>query len=256
MKMIEKIDTKVINFLMRICRYYLRKRKVKNSFTYVSSPDKIQTHIMPYINSESSINYIDIGAHKGNIVDDLSKYYTFNKVILAEPVAYLADILREKFSSKGYMIYQNIISDVQSDSNDFYINELSGTSSLLEFKSHMKELSNVNTKLKEVQRLPSRTLDDIVEECELTNIDLIKIDVQGAEHLVIKGAKNTLGKTKFIWVELSFKPLYENSSVFGDIYSQLEKENFILLDVSETHRGPKNELLQIDALFGNKTYIN
>lgn len=256
MKQLRNIDVKLVRFCIRICRSYLKKRKFPQTEIDSLTPDKIQSHLLPFIKSGSKMNYIDIGAHKGNMVDELSKHYKFGKVILAEPVSELADLLKKKYHNRGFYIYQNIISDIQKENIDFFINELSGTSSLLEFKSDMKELSNINTNLLEVQKLQSKTLDSIVKECQIENIDLIKIDVQGAEHLVLTGGKETLRKTRFIWTELSFKPLYEKSSVFTDIYSQLEKENFILLNVLETHRGPNQELLQIDALFGNNSFFD
>jgi FkbM family methyltransferase len=40
--------------------------------------------------------------------------------------------------------------------------------------------------------VPARSLDDIVREAGLDRIDLIKIDVEGAEYLVLKGAEQTL----------------------------------------------------------------
>ena len=247
---------KLFFFLKKVCNYYLKKRNYLIADTNSVVQDTIQSHIIPYIPLGYLINYIDIGAHKGYFVDELSKYYSFKKVILVEPIAYLAEMLKTKYSSKGYIIYQNIISDIQSENNDFHVNELLETSSLFEFDYDMNELTNINTKLARIQNISSKTLDDIFMDCKLTNIDLLKIDVQGAEHLVINGGKKTLENTRYIWIELSFKPLYKSSSVFGNIYSQLKKENFFLLEISEGHRGPRKELLQIDALFANSKYNN
>jgi len=84
---------------------------------------------------------------------------------------------------------------------------------------------------------------------------LLKIDVQGVEHLVLEGGKQALLNTSFVWMELSFKPLYIGSSVFHDIYSMMEKSGFILLELSPGHRSPINELLQADALFANPKFL-
>ena len=86
---------------------------------------------------------------------------------------------------------------------------------------------------------------------KLEKIDFIKLDVQGAEHLVIQGAKKTLALTRLLWTEVSFKSLYEGSSVFDDIYAQLESKGFVLLELSPGHRATNHELLQADALFAN-----
>jgi FkbM family methyltransferase len=46
------------------------------------------------------------------------------------------------------------------------------------------------------------TLDNIVDEAGLDTVDFVKIDVEGAEGLVIKGAERTLRKSKTILIEI------------------------------------------------------
>jgi FkbM family methyltransferase len=46
------------------------------------------------------------------------------------------------------------------------------------------------------------TLDNIVDEVGLDAVDIVKIDVEGAEGLVVKGAERTLRKAKAILVEI------------------------------------------------------
>jgi len=56
----------------------------------------------------------------------------------------------------------------------------------------------------ERQKYPFTTLDDFVQEKELSKIDLIKIDVDSFDFEVLKGAKNVLKKyDPFIIVELN-----------------------------------------------------
>jgi FkbM family methyltransferase len=46
------------------------------------------------------------------------------------------------------------------------------------------------------------TLDNIVDETGLDTVDFVKIDVEGAEGLVVKGAERTLRKARAILVEI------------------------------------------------------
>ena len=46
------------------------------------------------------------------------------------------------------------------------------------------------------------SLDDMVKKFNLKQPDYIKIDVDGNEHLVLSGAKETIKKTKEILIEL------------------------------------------------------
>lgn len=65
-----------------------------------------------------------------------------------------------------------------------------------------------NSRVPEKRRVtvPMRTLDRVVEDARLERLDLIKIDVEGAEHMVISGAQNVFTK---------FRP-----QVFMEIYSK------------------------------------
>ncbi|MFZ8788617.1 MAG: FkbM family methyltransferase [Acidilobaceae archaeon] len=46
------------------------------------------------------------------------------------------------------------------------------------------------------------TLDNIVDEAGLDTVDFVKIDVEGAEGLVVKGAERTLRKPRAILIEI------------------------------------------------------
>jgi hypothetical protein len=66
---------------------------------------------------------------------------------------------------------------------------------------------------------------------------------------VLAGASHILGHTRFVLVEVSFKPLYENSPTFFDIYAQMDAAGFGLLEVTPEFRAPNREMLQADGLF-------
>ncbi|HEV2900226.1 MAG TPA: FkbM family methyltransferase [Pseudaminobacter sp.] len=55
----------------------------------------------------------------------------------------------------------------------------------------------------------TRTLDDWCSEANLSRIDFIWMDVQGAESDVIAGGRHTLSNTRFIYTEYSDHELYE-----------------------------------------------
>src|SRR5262249_41491326 len=45
-----------------------------------------------------------------------------------------------------------------------------------------------------IYKVRARPLDDIIRESGVTRVDAIKIDVEGAEYLVLKGAQQTLDR--------------------------------------------------------------
>ena len=79
---------------------------------------------------------------------------------------------------------------------------------------------------------------------------MIKLDVQGAELKVMHGAGEILNVIDFIMCEVSFVKLYEEQPLFNDIINYMSEKGFILIDILELSRDPKNnELLQADGLF-------
>jgi len=80
-------------------------------------------------------------------------------------------------------------------------------------------------------------------------VDLLKLDVQGAEHMVLHGGQNTLSKTNMVWTEVSFKRLYEGACLHMEVYDLLARSGFALFELESGFRSASGELLQADALF-------
>jgi hypothetical protein len=72
-------------------------------------------------------------------------------------------------------------------------------------------------KQKEFIEVEMKPLDEIINE---ESIDLIKIDVEGAEDLVLEGARNCLRRTKMV--------IIERSDSFPKAYRILKEEGFKL----------------------------
>lgn len=71
-------------------------------------------------------------------------------------------------------------------------------------------------------------LDDLVASGAILTPDLIKLDVQGYELDVLRGAEVTLRSVHAILCEVSTRAFYEDQPLFGEIASYLESRNFRL----------------------------
>lgn len=246
--MLKVIKNKLCSFL---------REEIYNNVDYSFDIAKYDLFLLKHIGDKKEITIIDIGAHNGAFTDLISNHYQLKNAILIEPLIDNVNYLRNHFTSSNIHIYPCVVSDSENDDATFFVNGFSQTSSLLQIKGECDELSGVNVSLKEALIMKTKTLDSILSEHEEINyIDLVKIDVQGTEHLVIDGGRKTLLNTKYIWVEVSFKPLYEKSALFEDIYDKLNKMGFILMEISPGHKSTIGELLQADALFFNKKFLN
>ena len=78
--------------------------------------------------------------------------------------------------------------------------------------------------------VPTITLDSFVKKNKIRSIDILKIDIEGSEYELFKGAKNALktNKIKIILVEIIDKKKYHNIKE-KKILDMLKKRNFVLI---------------------------
>jgi len=110
-------------------------------------------------------------------------------------------------------------------------------------------------------RRPVRTrrLDDIAE---ITNMDYLKIDIQGAELQVFRHGVARLKDCLVVHTEVEFLPLYEGQPLFSDVEIFLREQGFMLHTMSNVNRravqpmmiggDPRrglNQLVWADAVF-------
>lgn len=81
----------------------------------------------------------------------------------------------------------------------------------------------------------SRTLDTLLAERAFGAVDVLVVDVQGAELLVLKGATQTLGQVKAVVSEVSTQALYEGGVLFDELRAFLHSHGFEPMSVPRRH---------------------
>lgn len=129
-------------------------------------------------------------------------------------------------SGSGYRYLPEAIGD--GNSWPFHQCRFAATSSIFEpntdFVCQFHGLSEL-MEVVETSTMPTRRLDDI-EEARAT--DFLKLDVQGAELIILQNALETLDHVSMIQTEVSFVPLYKNQPLFADVDSFLREQGFML----------------------------
>lgn len=93
-------------------------------------------------------------------------------------------------------------------------------------------------------------LDKVCMERNLPKPYLIKIDVQGAELDVVRGATDILNDTEYIVMETSFFEFNEKMPQLYDIITFMKTLGFVAYDMSEgTYRPLDGAMAQIDIAF-------
>ena len=139
------------------------------------------------------LNYVlDIGAHLGSFSKLVNSIFPNCKLILFEP----NKICFEQLKKLNYETYDWLLYKESNKKLKFYYDSSNDTSTgrsiYIENTKHFKN--------KDFDYLITKKLDDFKSD---ENIDLIKLDVQGAELDILQGALNTLSKTKFVLIETS-----------------------------------------------------
>jgi FkbM family methyltransferase len=210
--------------------------------------------LLKHLPAQKPITLIDVGAHNGAFASAIHKYCGLKQGLLIEPLPHKLEGLKQLFPPSQVQVFNYALSS-RSGVIDFIVNEADYTSSLLKIKRELPELSNVNIGKSQALSVQTRRLDQIIDQAGLEKIDLLKVDVQGAEHLVFEGCSHCWHKIGAIWTEMSFKSLYDGSSNFSDIHQILSQAGFLLVELESGFRSPQGEILQGDGLFVNSSQI-
>ena len=96
------------------------------------------------------------------------------------------------------------------------------------------------------------TLDGFAEREGLARIDVLKLDVQGAEVLVLRGAESLLRRRAIglIATEVNFVDVYRSQALYQDVASTLASHGYRLFDFYNFHYAAVGGQLQWgDAIF-------
>lgn len=178
---------------------------------------------------------IDVGAFEGFWTQRLARIFPESRFILIDALELNRDQL-ESLDVEDKSVHIAVLSYDRGIEKEFY--QSGAASSYYEDKSG--EVENIETK-------ETTTLDDIVGEQETGEI-LLKLDVQGAELDVLRGASDTLDQVTFIYLETSLVEFNEGAPEFSQIVEGLYDLGYELYDVSTQHREGAR-LIQLDVLF-------
>ena len=132
----------------------------------------------------SGMNIIDIGAHIGMYtIFAAEKIGNTGKVIAIEPESenYKQLLKNIKVNNFFNIIPVNIALFNHEGCEKLYLSSFSGSHSLSPKEDTISSIE-----------VPLKTLDNLLEELNLKKVDIIKIDAEGAEIPILKGAEKTL----------------------------------------------------------------
>jgi FkbM family methyltransferase len=187
----------------------------------------------------------DIGANKGSWTEMIKNIYPFSEYYLFEANEKNNEFIKEK----NY--FNVLLSDIDNKEIKFYSHKYCDGGNTGD--SVYKELSNGYSEGKYYILLKKTiTLDFLIKEFNLPLPDFIKIDVQGAELDILKGASKSLENSTMVLLEISLHQYNEGAPLFAEVITFMNERNFVAIDIIEQHFSYDNYLIQCDILFAKK----
>ena len=198
----------------------LRSRFEREMYTYYSTsvyeidkevPDIYQKHFRGSMGSIDKLTNLKVSEEKrkfmfqnlpirkGDVVLELGSYYGFSALRLSELVGEKGLVITVEASKKNFQILEKNI-NVNKVNNIIPINKgiwsSKGKLTLYDAGNKRKSLIKGFVKSSSKEKVDVDTIDNILEETHIKNIDVVASDLNGSEYKALKGMPKLLSQSK------------------------------------------------------------
>ena len=240
--MINKVLRKLSNSLIKLVLPILSKifislkvnRRVINFLSeksyYANNISDFSNKISSLIKNEKLIA-LDVGAQGGFNSDNFfsKKYHFFFEGILVDPI----NTDSEKLKEKNQIINKGLWSN-KKKKKLFVLDNRPGSSSMYPPEKDNFDLHNIKDKdysnytITQEHEVECDTLDNLLQEMNIKNLDYLKIDTQGAELEILKGMSNY--RPLLIRLEAHIFSMYKGVPSWHELLNYLYRMNYVLID--------------------------
>lgn len=177
---------------------------------------------------------VDVGANEGRWSAAVLELARPRRLIAVEPSPEVLPRLRAAIGgAEGVRIVEAAAGSATGETTLYVTAHSHNTSSARPRSDEMDALYGGGYAVSSEITVSVVTLDDITRDLE--DISLLKVDVQGAEGLVLDGATEALRKTRWLLIEANFRSHYEGDMLFPELHARLTTSGFGLTGVAPPH---------------------
>jgi FkbM family methyltransferase len=194
----------------------------------------------------------DVGANEGQSAREFLRHFPTARIFSFEPTPATFRQLSQFALTQPRIKAVNVALGKTSGKAEFNENAFHQTNSLLLASPRGEEyLGPAVTDFQRKIEVELTTLDEFCRKESVEEIDLLKLDVQGFELSVLKGARHLLATRKVgcLVLEVSFIPLYENQGTFHDLTTLLTGHQYDLVGFYDFAHSAQHRLMWCELMF-------
>jgi len=189
-----------------------------------------------YLNKIENPVVFDIGANKGDYAKQCENINKYVNIFCFEPHPETFISLQENIDNNQIILINKALSDKNGKLLLYDYKEKDGSSHASLYADVIEKVHRRKSICHEVD---VTTVDNIVHEFNIKKIDLLKMDVEGDELNVLKGAKEALNNGNIKAVQFEFTQINSTSRIFMKDFFDLLEEKYTI------NRLLPNELLPL-----------
>lgn len=219
-----------------------RPKKVKRN-----KPFEVQKRLLY---GAADLVIFDVGAYVGEVATKYKQIFPQSTIYCFEPFPASFQKLNQLCRDTSIKTHQIAFSDKEGTTT-FHTNvDLSCNSLLPPTESDYKCYSAKSIKDGEIQ-VDTNTIDNFCFDSDISGIDILKLDVEGAEVKVLDGASKMLSKQaiKLIYSEVMFIPHYTQGCLFHELATFLNSYGYTLFNLYHLKSARNGQLRWGNAIF-------
>ena len=194
---------------------------------------------------------LDVGANVGQFGDHLRQDAGYRgRIVSFEPLSAAFSTLREHADQDPAWRTFNYALGADNGKVEINVAANSHSSSIL---GALPALTGAEPECRPLRKelISVRRLDSVWDEvCADSRSIYMKIDTQGFEEQVIRGAEHVLGRVHTVQLEMSLVSLYDGECLFGSLCELMAQRGFGLLALEPAFVDRSSlQILQVDGVF-------
>ncbi len=189
---------------------------------------------------------IDVGAYTGGWTSKVINTYPEARFIMLEAQPDKKSLLDNVCNNNNNIeCYISLLGSKEKSTVPYYLME-TGSSVLEENTEYDREIT----------KLPMHTLDNIIDPDTIEQPCFLKLDVQGYEIEVLKGASKLMKKTDVILLEISILEYNKGAPLLAEVIQFMDSNGFSVFDITDLKRTTTDRaLFQADVFFCQQDHI-